>query len=325
MYLSARPTESADFERCFALARDRALYRPGEERQLFTLWEEVLKEGQGTSAVVEDEDRPPGRRIVGFGLDVFVASWFIDQAPTLPPYLGPHLLQLRATGRSPILTPAEVSEAAAGEGLNVLGLHSGWAEEDLSREEIHRVWHLVVETFAIQHRGLNLRSFCSEMYGERDRDFMGQLGARVWNDFEGFFAQNPAARPPADRHPYLVGMMRSEALAQAGTLAFAAFFPTAPRFAFTARQQQVLRCALAGHTDAAIAAELGVSLVTVKKLWGSIYVRVQDRDAGALPLTLPPPCEGQQRGSEKRRFLLNYLRSHPEELRPLQPPRRRGA
>jgi hypothetical protein len=79
----------------------------------------------------------------------------------------------------------------------------------------------------------------------------------------------------------------------------------------------LLSCALSGATDEHLAEMLGTSLPAVKKLWVSIYQRVED----CLPELIPDPLRSDLplsgRGREKRRRLLAYLREHPEELRPV--------
>ncbi len=60
---------------------------------------------------------------------------------------------------------------------------------------------------------------------------------------------------------------------------------------------------------------LFLSLITVKKRWEHIYRRVASVDSELLPEEPSPPSSGR-RGPEKRRHLLAYLRSHPEELQP---------
>jgi hypothetical protein len=61
---------------------------------------------------------------------------------------------------------------------------------------------------------------------------------------------------------------------------------------------------------------LDISTSAVKKCWQSIYTRVGLR----LPPLLPEGSENRSgRGTEKKRRLLSYVRSHPEELRPLLP------
>ena len=60
-----------------------------------------------------------------------------------------------------------------------------------------------------------------------------------------------------------------------------------------------------------------MSLPTIHKRWQTLFARVQDIHPDLLP---DAPLDGQAgRGSEKRRPLLNYLRAHPEELRPNLP------
>jgi hypothetical protein len=60
---------------------------------------------------------------------------------------------------------------------------------------------------------------------------------------------------------------------------------------------------------------LAVSLSAVKKMWASIYLRVQSRKPFDVRIELDESLEGD-RGKEKKQKLLVYLREHPEELRP---------
>lgn len=90
-----------------------------------------------------------------------------------------------------------------------------------------------------------------------------------------------------------------------------------PRFGFSRSEQRLLHAALAGEsgTDNELAESLGVSLPTIKKMWLSIYRRVNDRQPEAIRDCVP--VDAAERGKEKRRHLLVYLREHPEELRPV--------
>jgi hypothetical protein len=91
-----------------------------------------------------------------------------------------------------------------------------------------------------------------------------------------------------------------------------------PRCGFSFAEQQLLSAALAGATDQELSCELAISISTVKKNWISIYKRA----AASLPDVVPDdsPADGgtSERGKEKRRHLLAYLREHPEELRPIR-------
>jgi DNA-binding CsgD family transcriptional regulator len=91
-----------------------------------------------------------------------------------------------------------------------------------------------------------------------------------------------------------------------------------PRFRLTLREQDVLRLAIDGHTDDSIAQSLAESSSNVKKHFRSIYDKVERSGvADALPRTETLPAG--HRGTEMRRYVLNYLREHPEELHPYNP------
>ena len=89
------------------------------------------------------------------------------------------------------------------------------------------------------------------------------------------------------------------------------------RASFSRSEQRKLSCAVPGATDEQLAEALETSLSVVKKMWVSIYRRVENYlpELVANPLTSDIPASG--RGREKRRRLLAYLREHPEELRPV--------
>lgn len=315
MYLSMRPLDPKGFESYFEILQDRFLYSPDQRAALLRLWAAVLREHTGESCLVLDERRPVREQLVGFGFTVFVKDWFADQAPAMPPYIGLRLLELWQQGRSPILTKTEVARANVGNGLNVLSLHVGWPEERLTPLEIKQVRHFLTEAFVFLHRGYQIRSLLHEFFGEEDVAILSVIGGRVLSDYRWYFHRFPAMTPPPERWPYLGGITRSEALEQEGTISFTLFTVPPPRFWFSPREQEVLRAALLGKTDEAIGEELGLSLVTVKKLWKCIYARVAAKHPSALPFPWPEVSNGQGRQKERRRFLLDYLRLHPEELR----------
>ncbi len=92
------------------------------------------------------------------------------------------------------------------------------------------------------------------------------------------------------------------------------FIHRPPRFGFTGRQQQLLCLSLRlqDSADNHLAEALGVSVSAVKNWWQLIYERVAEVDADLLPLA----DVDRARGPEKRRRLMQYVRDHPEELRP---------
>ena len=77
--------------------------------------------------------------------------------------------------------------------------------------------------------------------------------------------------------------------------------------------------ALLGNNDAEIAAELALSVETIKKRWRLIFHRVSEHpEVRILPQHVVDGEEGR-RGPEKRGALLKYLHAHLEELRPYAP------
>ncbi len=91
------------------------------------------------------------------------------------------------------------------------------------------------------------------------------------------------------------------------------FVRRAPRLKLTPAQQDLLELASLGFDDAAIAAELHVSLHTIYKRWRAIYARASE----AAPAVIDAASSvAGTRGAEKRKRLVEFARAHPEELRP---------
>ena len=90
-----------------------------------------------------------------------------------------------------------------------------------------------------------------------------------------------------------------------------------PILGFTRSEQRLLEAALRGLTDDELALELDVSISAVKKTWRSIYSRVEGSGAAILPELPEDRADPNDRGRGKKHRLLNYVREHPEELRPV--------
>jgi DNA-binding CsgD family transcriptional regulator len=126
-------------------------------------------------------------------------------------------------------------------------------------------------------------------------------------------------RGPADRRSDLF-LLRKEwnepaALGQISML----FHAPAARLGLTRAEQRTVLGALLGLTDREIAATGSVSTDAVKKTWRRIHERMalaipHLEDAAHLPFA------ADRRSAEKRRHLIEYLRYHPEELRPARAP-----
>ena len=102
---------------------------------------------------------------------------------------------------------------------------------------------------------------------------------------------------------------------QPGSWAHLFFAYRKPVIGFTRSEQRLLSAALQGGTDGELSDLLGVSLSAVKKMWASIYLRVQSAKPSDARIELDESIDGD-RGKEKKQKLLVFLREHPEELRP---------
>ena len=113
-----------------------------------------------------------------------------------------------------------------------------------------------------------------------------------------------------------MGLNREEAEpCEAGGARMAAMFHTYPiRLELRRVHRELLAAALEGLTDLELSERLSLSPSAVKKRWASIYEHVEGKVPGMPPAALRAD---QTRGQERRRHVLNYVRIHPEEFRPL--------
>ncbi len=317
MDFALRDAVEQDLDQFLALVSDRFLYDESRLSDLRAMWLHVIVSRSGFAHVIADADDTS--RVVHFGCIVFVndekaARYHRCERPGIAFEL---LDEWRRDG-SAFLSRAEIARANAGAGLNLLVTHHGYVDppDDESLEKLR----FASNEFSVRDlRGWNLRSFTNEIFAtnpQREGKQAGEaLGFRVG---EYSAAQLREAGIPAEKRPYLWMATRRDVSSGPVGLALGMLFRSfdPPRFGFSAIEQQMLRLALDGHTDVAIAGLTNLSLTTAKKHFRAIY----DKVAMASPIleseTAPLPSANGARGVEVRRHLLNYIREHPEELRP---------
>jgi len=296
MKLTYRPTEERDLPECVRLVQHGPA-PPGAADRLLHVWCALRTRDALNSAVMEDQERPAGRRLVHFGASVFVTDDFAREVRARPrPCLSDVVLDRILAGHSPVLDAPAIRHANTGGGLNVFVLHVGMAAA-LDPDERQAVLARAPDTFFLVHQGFRLKEILLQYEDEGPQRF-AEAGGFQWRD----------------RASGLLGLTREEARARPGAYAGRLFAYEPPRLGFGAREQQILQRALLGETDAETAEALHLATDTVKARWRGIYGRVAERAPELLP-----QGEGAdlKRGAEKRRHLLHYLRHHPEELRPV--------
>ncbi|MEQ1731701.1 MAG: LuxR C-terminal-related transcriptional regulator [Vicinamibacterales bacterium] len=201
------------------------------------------------------------------------------------------------------------SDPCAGLDLLAHWLQKSWDTDDPLWRQVYMMAH---ENYIDEHRGYRINRMLHEDWS-REVDIYLALGYRAHSKFELSGAHT--SQGVATRTLYYVD--RGEIMNQApGTAASHILQYIGPICQFTRAEQRLLRKALDGLTDQQIAAELNLSLNTLKSTWRSIY----DRVAVHVPYVLGgldgSGDDGSVRGTEKRRGVLSFVESHPQELRP---------
>ena len=117
------------------------------------------------------------------------------------------------------------------------------------------------------------------------------------------------------QHPHITFLRREDALSKYGSWAGGMFIHEPARIGFTCSEQKLLLSALRAGTDFELAEDLEISVSAVKKTWQSIYSKAERLGVGIK--SGDSAHEGTERGKERKRGLLMYVRQHPEELRPV--------
>lgn len=316
MALTFRPIQPADFPRCFDLLPNRFLFNtPASRAELLGFWRNILANRTALSTVVEDGDRPKDRRIVGFCMFAYVSDDFAGKAQTtLPAFLTQRVLKSWKKGGSqcPMLSRRAIAQYNAREGLNVLILHYG-IEPGENFEQEMPVRLNIFEGCRALYNGFQLKLYLHEVYGPAEKEIMVKVDCGIARDY----AAEPGATPLVrEKRPFLASLVREDVINKPG-FSTTIFIYSRPHLGFSKGEQDVLERVILGGIDRDIASELGLTVWAIKKRWQGIYAKVEKADPSILgPVGNKTDDEHQK---TRRRFLLDYLRAHQEELRPYDP------
>jgi hypothetical protein len=311
MRLRHRPSVAKDFAAWLPHSSVRDRY--GELwGRLPDIWASLLANGSALSEVVEDLDALK-RGPVAMGVSVFLTDEFVREVSTPPLFwIGPELIRRIDRNESPVLDLDGIRAANSGSGLNLFVWEADiWAQSDA--DFLSGASELIASFFDT-HAGLKINTAVAQQPFGRVFRAAVQIGGWLVQNEKGEYA--PAEDPDAIERigePFILGMTRQLAQKNAGCWLATLFDYRPPVLFLTPAEQRQLTCALREWTDEEIAKGLAISTSAVKKCWQSIYTRAGLR----LPALLPDDDDSGKRGAEKKRHLLSYVRSHPEELRPL--------
>jgi hypothetical protein len=315
MRLRHRASSASDFHAWVRHSNVRSRYGetfPG----LAAVWANLLNAGCANSSVVEDLDAAPGDALRGIGVSVFLNDEFLQYVKSSPFFwIGPELIRRISRKESPVLDAAAIRHANSNDGLNLFIWEAD--ARPLSEKGFLAFSSEISTGFFEQHLGYNIKEVIGQQpFGRALRGAL-QVGGWLLRNGDGRYA--PAKDIDAlekSGAPFVLGMTRELAASVPGSWLSTLFYYERPRIFFTPGEQRLLACALGDQTDDEIADTTGLSVSAVKKCWQAIYSRAGCR----MPELLPDESYDGGRGAEKKRRLLAYVRSHPEELRPVMPP-----
>jgi DNA-binding CsgD family transcriptional regulator len=302
--LRGRLAGHADLVQCTRLLPPWLVLAEPVRQALPALWTRLLGQPGFNADVIEDLSRPPADRVMGLGMAIALDTRWQQRLRDDPPPFAAAILyaELLESRYQPPGDKALAAMNAAGE-VSFLVLHYHQRLHDLNDPDTLQMLAVAMAQFRGAHAGYRLRELYQEGHGPEGA-YLQSMGFRCRTQ-----------RPQAAGLPQLYGLTRDEAVALLpGTPVRDAFQFTPPRFLFSASERRLLRLATTDLTDEQIGDELGISGHSVKKLLRAIHLRAVDR----MPHLFDDPAatEPGTRGPEKRRSLLQYLRQHPEELRP---------
>jgi hypothetical protein len=319
MSLRYRRFHPSDTGACLCLLRTYPEYGPRLFADLPIFWKRMFDEQAMIAAVIEDDAPGTPATVVAFGADVFVTDAFMAKARAgCQPGLSERLIRHELYEKpSPILRRSAIARANAGPGLNVIIIHAATPKSEPSESD-QAIRFNMREAFLWAHRGYHIKEILQEVWDETDRPWV-QAWGRLRADYSDFHCKRGASVPRC--RPLLFGITREEALEDPGSLAAPLLLYNPPRFYFSQGAQELLARAMEGETDVALTKSLRISLPAVKMRWRAIYDRVESIAPELFPRQSTAASESS-RGKEKRRFIVEYVRNHMEELRPFPAPKR---
>lgn len=300
---SYRPARSSDLARCIELFQQDGARGALLDEALLT---QLLHERVLTGYAFEEHGFTGNAKIWGCGFSAFISPEVAAQACRGEISHVVELLLSSHRGPAPmLLSRAQQAHFNAAGQLHLVVLN--FAIDDAPLAPVTEIVAISSKAFLTVHSGYGLRSYLVEVREHERKAAMYRQSA---------LAMGCAAAPAAPGAATQVFFFDDE---KSGQHPFhthrTLFLRRPPHIGLTAAQQDLLVLAMRGHNDTQIASELGIALDTVHKRWRAIFERAE-RAVPGLFGEADATRVRHARGGEKRRPLLTFLETHPEELRP---------
>jgi hypothetical protein len=255
-------------------------------------------------------------RIVGSTLHAFVPDeWATDYENSPYPALSSHLFNVVGkTGTGPFLNRRQQAEGNTGSGMEQVILEFAVEPMDLTSPVFGIVMNELYSAHFQFERGYNVKSvFVEANIAHEPLIFGTGMKLKKYLDISGT-NEDLRVPPGAGTKRGFYKIARTEANSLPPSCAAAIIMTyMAPTFKFTPNEQRLLKRAIDGGTDEAIADQIGVSRDAIKQTWRTIYDHVLE----VMPELLSDDGEENNgRGSEKRRRIVAHVRTNLQELKP---------
>ncbi|MGV3616637.1 MAG: hypothetical protein ACO1SV_15020 [Fimbriimonas sp.] len=297
----------------------RLRYWYGDDESLSPLlpkaWERMLRLDSVVARVFEDATNPATPRRISSHICVYVKPSFADELRAgREPFLGRRVVQRFLEDESVLLSPKGIRRAHEGRGLDIVSLHSLYLDSQLG--DIGPLEHreATSRSFFQIHQGIRIWQFLRDVYSPGAAIHDKNTGMRIRSRYEHLYGSN---FEPSVRKPYLFGIDRQEALSVPGLMVERLFPEHTPILNLRPLHRELLNRALFGETDEDLAESLGLSLAAIKSRWKAVYTHIEQQCPAIVTAWGRNTYSPSARSRERRRHLLNYLREHLEELRPV--------
>lgn len=257
-------------------------------------------------------------RLCGLGLSLFIRTPAMSDYLNAPrPFVFADILERVHAGDSPVLDVSAIARDNAGPGLELVMnyMQRSW---DMSEDLWRDVGAIAHQTYVEHHSGYHIRRVLQEDWTMHRVLYLGGGYRELATVAAGDRVPPAPFKPPDTTRTLFVAEAGDFETSMTGSTLSYVLQRRVPRCHFTLAEQRVLGQALAWATDQEIADRLALSLTTIKHTWQSIYQRMQS----AVPHIVGSEDDEGRRGPEKRRRVLSFVKSHPEELRPFAKSRR---
>lgn len=264
-------------------------------------------EGCTARTLIDARSRP-----IGFVATCLISPTFLD---LLCASEQPDIVTKLAKHRSALTDFNQIGKLNAGQ--NLVGVVISYSlDQSLKGGALAKALNGMMEEAIRSFKGYHLSNIVIECHHDSIEEELSRINFSVINSYEKFWRDNQTTRK---HRPKLMSISRETAHQQRDFHMLRLFVSEVPRLMFSRAEIELLNVAMTFATDNEIAEILHISSETVKSRWKSIYSKA----AAILPSK--DMADSAQRQKEKRRKLLAYLASHPEELRPFIKKARAGA